>query len=387
MDYLEIEGKAQLERFGIPVNDSLLLDSDEVPEGLEFPCVLKGQILAGHRGQHGAVKVVRKPEDLVKIKKEIEAITINGRKMEGVIATGFLPIDEEYYLGLTLDTKERAMVMIFTPFGGMEIEDLAANSPEKLMKLDCTEGFDEKAFREAAAKFALPEARMKELVEFAAKLTGACFALDATTIEINPLAVLKDGSMVAIDCKLVIDDNSLNRQGDYVILPRHSQQKSPQELEAAKYDLTYVEIDPEGNVGTMAGGAGIGMATMDTVRHYGGKVNNFLDLGGGVTSEKTYHAMKILLENDETDCILVNVFGGINNCAEMAKGITAAYEEVGNGKLVVVKSRGFNQEDGWALYEKLGFLQTKYGTTDEAAQKLLKAESERRKQAGGDTVQ
>lgn len=372
MDYLEIEGKAQLERYGIRTNGGVILEGDEIPEEVTFPCVLKGQIQAGHRGQHGAVKVVKTPEELLKVKKDIEKITINGKHMEGIISTGFLPIAEEYYLGLTLDVKNRALVMLYTPFGGMDIEDLAANSPEKLLRFDCTAGFDEKAFREAVAKFELPAERLDKLVVIAEKLTDACFGLDATTIEINPLAVLEDGEMVAIDCKLVIDDNSLYRQGDYTLLPRTSQKKSEQELEAQKYDLTYVELDPEGDIGTMAGGAGIGMATMDTIKHYGGTVNNFLDLGGGVTAEKTYQAMKILLQNEKTDYIFVNVFGGINNCADMAEGISRAYTELKSTKPVVVKSRGFNQEQGWAIYEKLGFEQTKYGTTDEAAMKLLK---------------
>ena len=319
-----------------------------------------------------AVKVVKTPEELLDVKKKIEKISINGKHMEGVISTGFLPIAEEYYLGLTLDVKSRALVMLFTPFGGMDIEELAANSPEKLLRFDCTGGFDEEAFRKETAEFGLGKERMDKLVQIADKLTDACFELDATTVEINPLAVLENGSMVAIDCKLVIDDNSLYRQGDYKILPRTFQQKTHQELEAQEYDLTYVELDSEGDIGTMAGGAGIGMATMDTIRHYGGRVNNFLDLGGGVTAEKTYQAMKILLQNEKTNYVFVNIFGGINNCADMAEGITRAYTELESTKSVVVKSRGFNQEQGWELYEKLGFAQTKYGTTDEAAQKLLK---------------
>lgn len=371
MDYLEIEGKAQLKRFGIPVNESILLSDDEVSGQITYPCVLKGQILSGKRGKAGAVRVVKSEEELKEVKSMIERISINGKSMEGIIACGFLPIKEEYYLGMTLDVKERAMVMLFTPFGGMEIEALAAVSPEKLLRFDCTEGFDKAGFQKAAAVFELPPDRMNQVTEIAEKLCRACFELDATTIEINPLVVLEDGNLMAIDAKLVIDDNSLYRQGDYVMLPRTSQKKSEQEKEAQEYDLTYIELDTEGDIGTMAGGAGIGMATMDTVRHYGGSVNNFLDLGGGVTAEKTYQAMKILLRNEKTKCILINVFGGINNCADMAEGIGRAYEELGIRKPVVVKSRGFNQEQGWEIYSRLGFTQTKYGTTDEAAMALL----------------
>lgn len=371
MDYLEIEGKAQLRRFGIPVNESVLLTEAEVPETITYPCVLKGQILSGKRGKAGAVRVVKSKEELIEVKKIIEKITINGRKMEGVIATEFLPIEEEYYLGITLDAKNRAMLMLFTPFGGMDIEELVEKSPEKLLRFDCTEGFDCGVFKKAAERFEIPEEKLNQVADIASKLTEACFELDATTFEINPLAVLEDGRVLAIDSKLVIDDNGLYRQGDYTLLPRTSQKRSPEEIDAAEHDLTYIELDPEGDIGTMAGGAGIGMATMDTIRHYGGKVNNFLDLGGGVTAEKTYQAMRILLQNHKTNAILVNIFGGINNCEYMAEGIARAYKEFGNNKLVVVKSRGFNQEQGWAIYEELGFEQTKYGTTDEAVLKLL----------------
>lgn len=377
MDYLEIEGKEQLKCFGIPVNDSVLLTGDEIPAEVTYPCVLKGQILSGKRGKAGAVRVVKSEEELREVKKIIEGITINGKPMEGVIACGFLPIAEEYYLGMTLDVKNRSMVMIFTPYGGMEIEELAEKSPEKLLYFDCTKGFQGDKFRSELLRFSLSEERMDAVTDIAAKLSNACFTLDATTIEINPLAVLEDGSLLAIDSKLVIDDNSLVRQGDYTILPRTAQKKSEQEIDAEAHGLTYVELDPEGDIGTMAGGAGIGMATMDTIRHYGGRVNNFLDLGGGVTAEKTYQAMRILLQNKSTNYILVNVFGGINNCADMAEGIARAYKEAGVRKTVVVKSRGFNQEQGWEIYEGLGFPQTKYGTTDEAVQTLLKIKGAR----------
>lgn len=254
----------------------------------------------------------------------------------------------------------------------MDIEELAASAPEKLLRFDCTAGFDAGAFVEAASVFELPDTHMEQVADIAEKLCNACFTLDATTFEINPLAVLKDNSLLAIDAKMVIDDNSLYRQDDYTILPRTAQSRSRQEAEAQAHGLTYVELDADGDVGTMAGGAGIGMATMDTIRHYGGRVNNFLDLGGGVTAEKTYQAMRILLQNESTDYILVNVFGGINNCADMAEGISRACTELGIQKPVVVKSRGFNQEQGWNIYEKLGFAQTKYGTTDEAVQTLLR---------------
>lgn len=371
MDFLEIEGKLQLKRFGILVNDHIEINEGTDLEALTYPCVLKGQILSGKRGKHGAVKVVKSARECQEVLEDIKAIRINDLPMEGVISCGFLPIAQEYYLGMTLDATTRRMLLLFTPFGGMDIEELAEKEPEKLLKIDCTHGFDEVSFLKEVASFNLPLERVEQVKEIAIKLVTACFALDATTIEINPLAVLEDGTLMAIDAKLSIDDNGMYRQGDYILLPRTVETKSAQEIEAEKYDLTYIEVDKTGNIGTMAGGAGIGMATMDTIKYYGGKTNNFLDLGGGVTAEKTYQAMKILLLNEQTQYIFINVFGGINNCADMAEGIAKAYRELNSSKKVVVKSRGFNQEQGWKIYEELGFVQTKYGTTDEAVQLLL----------------
>lgn len=376
MDYLEIEGKAQLKRFGIPVNDSILLKGEEIPSEIDYPCILKGQILAGKRGKAGAVKKVDSEEELRTAKKEIEKISINGLPMEAVIACGILPIAEEYYLGMTLDAKDRKMLMLFTPYGGMDIEELAANSPEKLLKVDCTNGLNKEEFMIGIKKFEIPEERLTQLCDIVEKLSKACFSLDATTIEINPLAVMENDELLAIDTKLVIDDNALYRQGDYVLIPRSKETKSIEETQAEQYDLTYLELDNTGDIGTMAGGAGIGMATMDTINYYGGHPNNFLDLGGGVTEEKTYQAMKILLKNKQTDSIFVNIFGGINNCADMARGIVNAYDELKIKKNVVVKSRGFNQEEGWQLYEEHGFSQIKFGTTDEAVQLLLTLKEE-----------
>lgn len=371
MDFLELEGKEQLARFGIPINESFLLEGDNVPDNIPMPCVLKGQILSGKRGKAGAVRVVKTKDELIEVKKIIEGITINDLPMEGVIACGFLPIKSEYYLGMTLDVKNKAMILLFTPYGGMEVEELVEETPEKLLMFDVTKGFDADKFVEACNMFEMEKQHLDQVVDIATKLVKAGFELDATTIEINPLALLEDDTLLAIDAKLSIDDNAMYRQGDYKILPRKAEEFSEEELEAQKYDLTYIELDPDGDIGTMAGGAGIGMATMDTITHYGGKTNNFLDLGGGVTSEKTYQAMKILIENKKTDYILINIFGGINNCADMAEGIAKAYKELNSNKPVIVKSRGFNQEQGWAIFEELGFTQTKYGTTDEAVKQLL----------------
>ena len=376
MDLYEIEGKALLRRYGIRTDNSSLYDPNGDLNKISYPCVAKGQILSGKRGKAGAVKFANTPEELRKAAEEIMKIEINGKPMRAVAVVDKLSIAREFYLGLTLDTKNRELLLIFTPYGGMEIEELAKERPDKLLYLPCTRGFNSEAFERAIAPFGLEDNIAGQLVETAGKLVDACFGLDATTIEINPLAVLSSGELMAIDSKVVIDDNALYRQENICLLSREEKQKSRAEAEAEAAGLVYVELDKEGDIGLIAGGAGIGMATVDTITHYGGKAYNFLDLGGGVTAEKMYHAMHLLLLNPQVKRILVNVFGGINNCAVMAEGIERAYLEVDNGKPVVVKSRGFNQEEGWEIYKRLGFKQIKFGTTDEAV-KLLMREAEK----------
>ncbi len=376
MDLYEIEGKAQFKRFGIPTDDGILYQPGDDTASYPFPCVVKGQILSGKRGKAGAVQFAENPEQLRSEAEKIMSIRINGKAMAGIMVSKKLAITEEYYLGLTLDTKNRKLVLLFTPYGGMDIEELAASSPEKLLRMDCTHGLDQALLENALNDFPLEDNIRKQISDIAAKLTKACFALDATTIEINPLARLADGALVAADAKIVLDDNALCRQGDYTLLPRLEKEMSPAEREAAAADLTYIELDGSGNIGVIAGGAGIGMATVDTICFYGGKAYNFLDLGGGVTDEKTYHALHLLLNNPNIEMILINIFGGINNCAVMAEGIKRAWQESGIKKRIVVKSRGFNQEDGWAIYRELGFEQVKYGTTDEAVKLLLGGERE-----------
>lgn len=376
MDLYEIEGKVQFRHFDIPTDDGFLYNPEDDLSQYPFPCVVKGQILSGKRGKAGAVQFAQNPQQLRSVAEKIMAIQINGKSMAGIMVSKKFSIQEEYYLGLTLDTKDKCMLMLFTPYGGMDIEQLAATSPEKLLRFDCTDGFEREHFLNALDVFPMAEDIRTQVADIAEKLTRACFALDATTIEINPLALLEDRSLIAVDAKIVLDDNALYRQKDYQILPRIQKQPTAAEQEAAVAGLTYVELDSSGDIGLIAGGAGIGMATVDTIAFYGGKAHNFLDLGGGVTAEKTYHAMHLLLNNPKVHKILVNVFGGINNCAVMAQGIQKAWVESGSHKRVVVKSRGFNQEEGWAIYQELGFGQVRYGTTDEAVKLLLDKDGE-----------
>ncbi len=376
MDFHEIEGKAQFERFGIPTKVGFLLGDDTNIDSIEFPCVLKAQVLSGKRGKAGGVKFPKNKAELREFAAAISALVIGDKPVEAVMVSPMLTIAQEFYLGITLDTVNRQALMLFTTYGGMDIEELAATSPEKLLRLDVTRGFNPERFKTAAAVFGLSEDIMSQLLDIAQKLTKLFFELDATTVEINPLVVDGEGRLEAADAKLVIDDNALYRQADCTMIPRRGEEQSESAAvrEAERAGLAYVELDAEGNIGLMAGGAGIGMATVDTIKFYGGRPFNFLDLGGGVTAEKTYAAMKLLIENPKIDSILVNIFGGINNCETMAQGIVGAMRDSKTAKPVVVKSRGHGQEAGWKLFEQAGCLQTRYGTTDDAVKQLLERE-------------
>ena len=375
MDYHEIEGKVQFQRFGIPTKVGFLLRADTDIQNIEYPCVVKAQVLSGKRGKAGGVKFAHNPEELRMHADYISKLVIGGNPVEAVLISPMLDIQREFYLGITLDSVNQQAVMIFTPFGGMDIEELAETSPEKLLRLTVTRGFDQSAFLDGVAGFSLEEAIVLQLCQIAERLTELFFTLDATTVEINPLIADGQGKLEAADSKLVIDDNALYRQADYVLIPRckkESESVAVREAEAA--DLAYVELDENGNIGLMAGGAGIGMATVDTNKFYGGRPFNFLDLGGGVTAEKTYKAMKLLLENPKIERILINVFGGINNCEVMATGIVKAMKDYPASKTVVVKSRGHGQEEGWKLFEEAGCKQVRFGTTDDAVKLLLEEE-------------
>lgn len=371
MDFYEVEGKKILLNVGIRTDVGVLIDENTDFTSIEYPCVVKAQVLSGKRGKAGGIKFAHDSEELKKHYDFISHMTINGHPVNGVLITPMADIASEHYIGLTIDRKAKCIVLIYSPCGGMDIEEVAENQPDQLLTMPILDSFDETGFTKALEPFGLCAETRENLCQVAKKLYGAFIRLDATTIEINPYAQMKDGSFSAVDAKLVIDDNALYRQEDYTILPRESSE-SAIKREAEQYGLSFVDLDENGGIGLIAGGAGIGMATVDSIKYYGASPYNFMDLGGGVTEDKMYHAVRILLNDDRVDSILINVFGGINNCETMAKGITRAITESGSKKTVVVKSRGFSQEAGWELYDKLGLPQVRYGTTDDAVKLLLK---------------
>ena len=372
MDFYEVEGKRLFERFHIPTDHGMLYSPDMDLSTVPLPCAVKAQVLSGKRGKAGGIRFADTREQLAEAVQAISQMTINGKPVEGIYLTPKIAIQEEHYLSFTLDRRTKCILMLYTPCGGMDIEALAADSPEKLLRLPMGLRFDPQAVDAALAPFGLPEADRKAVRQIAARLFQLFLALDATTAEINPLAKLADGSFTAADAKLVLDDNALYRQGDYTLIPRRKSE-SQRARQAREAGLAYVELDQDGDLGVIAGGAGIGMATVDTICYYGGKAFNFLDLGGGVTREKTCAALSLLLRTPQVKGVLVNVFGGINNCKTIAQGIEDALAACPDATAqVVVKSRGFSQEEGWQIYDRLGLGQVRYGTTDDGVKLLMK---------------
>lgn len=372
MDFYEVEGKRQFERFNIPTDHGVLYSKDVDLSTIKLPCAIKAQVLSGKRGKAGGIRFADTLEELKQAVDAISQMEINGKPVEGIYLTDKAKIKDEHYLSFTLDRQAKCILMLYTPFGGMDIEELAENSPEKLLRISVGQQFSALDVEEALRVFELTDADRETISQIAEKLYKMFVELDASTVEINPLAKLADGSFTAADAKLAIDDNALYRQGDYTLIPRKLTE-TERMRQARESGLAYVELDQGGNLGVIAGGAGIGMTTVDTISFYGGKAFNFLDLGGGVTREKTCSALCLLLNNPQVEGVLVNVFGGINNCKTIAEGVEDALQKCPQSRAeVVVKSRGFSQEDGWQIFDRLGLGQVRYGTTDDAVKLLMK---------------
>lgn len=371
MNLYEAEGKQAMKIYGIPVAEEILFSKVKKKENVKFPCVVKAQVLSGKRGKAGGILFAENADELEDAARRIFQMEIGGGRPADLLIAPKLDIQQEHYLGIILDRGMKEVLMLYSPYGGIEIETMAESEPEKLVRIILDQPFTYELWLENTERFGMDEEEKQAIYEIACRLLNMFYATDATTLEINPLVRTAQGEFVAADAKLVIDDNSMYRQNRLLFLPR-DQKEDKYEVYAHEHNLAFVELEKNGTIGVIAGGAGIGMATVDAVKYYGESPFNFLDLGGGVTEEKTYQALSMLMKIDNIKGIVVNIFGGANNCLTMAKGITRAYggQEKGDVQLVV-KSRGFNQEDGWALYDGLGIPQVRYGTTDDAVKKLI----------------
>ncbi|RBP95231.1 succinyl-CoA synthetase (ADP-forming) beta subunit [Cytobacillus firmus] len=357
MNIHEYQGKEVLRQYGVAVpNGKVAFTVEEAVEaakelGTEV-CVVKAQIHAGGRGKAGGVKVAKNLDEVRTYAGEILGKTLvthqtgpEGKEVKRLLIEEGCDIKKEYYVGLVLDRATSRVVLMASEEGGTEIEEVAEQTPEKIFKeeIDPVLGLTAFQARRIAFNINIPSKLVGQAVKFMMGLYRAYIEKDCSIAEINPLVVTGDGQVMALDAKLNFDSNALYRQKDIMAL-RDLEEEDAKEIEASKYDLSYISLD--GNIGCMVNGAGLAMATMDIVKHYGGDPANFLDVGGGATAEKVTEAFKIILSDKNVKGIFVNIFGGIMKCDVIATGVVEAAKQVGLTVPLVVRLEGTNVELG-----------------------------------------
>ncbi|OKP79006.1 succinate--CoA ligase subunit beta [Paenibacillus sp. P3E] len=353
MNIHEYQGKEVLKKYGVAVpNGKVAYTVEEAVEAaasLSTPVVVvKAQIHAGGRGKAGGVKVAKTSEEVRAYAEEILGKTLithqtgpEGKVVKRLLIEEGCQIVKEYYIGLVVDRGSGRVVMMASEEGGTEIEEVAATHPEKIFKeiIDPAVGLQTFQARKLAYSIAIPTELVNKAVKFMQALYLAFVDKDCSIAEINPLVVTGDGNVMALDAKLNFDSNALFRHKDILEL-RDLDEEDAKEIEASKFDLSYIALD--GNIGCMVNGAGLAMATMDIIKYYGGEPANFLDVGGGATTEKVTEAFKIILSDDKVNGIFVNIFGGIMRCDVIASGVVEAARQLGLTKPLVVRLEGTN---------------------------------------------
>ena len=355
----------------------------EIPDALKqlggSIWVVKAQIHAGGRGKGGGVRVVRSQEEAMQAASEILSRPLitpqtgaQGQPVRRLLIEEGIPIQSEIYAGLVVDRGTQRAVLMVSPEGGMEIEEVAAETPERIHKtfVDPQIGLTDADAQSAARFCEVPE----ELVGSAAKLLGALYSAfwesDASLAEINPLVIAKDSRVIALDAKMTFDDSALYRHPEATEY-RDLDEESPEEIEATDAGLSYISLD--GNIGCLVNGAGLAMATMDIIKLYGEEPANFLDVGGGATTEQVMAAFRIMLGNDRIGAVLVNIFGGIMRCDVIAEGLVSAFSQIELKIPVVVRLEGTNVEIGMQILSESGLTLILADTMDDAARKVVHA--------------
>ena len=339
--------------------------------------VIKAQIHAGGRGKGGGVKVAKSPDEAEQLAKHMLGMTLvthqtgpEGRKVGRVLVEEGLQIERELYLSILIDRAAARPVVIASASGGMDIEEVAAREPEKILREYVAPGTGIVAFqaRKIAFGMGLDAAPVQKLVKLLDALYRAFVETDASLIEINPLIVTKSGDLLALDAKVTFDDNALYRHPDLRDL-RDLSEEDPLEVEASKFSLNYIRLD--GNIGCMVNGAGLAMATMDIIKLAGSEPANFLDVGGGANAEQIRNAFKILMSDKNVRAVLINIFGGILRCDVLAQGVIAAVKELGVPVPIVIRMEGTNVQEGKELLKESGLNFTTADSMGEAAEKVV----------------
>jgi succinyl-CoA synthetase beta subunit len=382
MNIHEYQGKDILRSYGVNVPDGYVAYTvDEAVEAAKklgsSVTVVKAQIHAGGRGKAGGVKVAKSLDEVRTYADEILGKTLvthqtgpEGKEVKRLLIEEGCDIQKEYYVGVVLDRATSRVVMMASEEGGTEIEEVAEATPEKIFKevIDPVVGLSGYQARRLAFNINIPDELLGKAVKFMTGLYQAFVEKDCSIAEINPLVTTGDGEVLALDAKLNFDDNALFRQKDVMEL-RDLDEEDEKEIEASKYDLSYISLD--GNIGCMVNGAGLAMSTMDIIKHYGGDPANFLDVGGGATAEKVTEAFKIILSDANVKGIFVNIFGGIMKCDVIAEGVVEATKQVGLEIPLVVRLEGTNVELGKKILNESGLNITSAGSMADGAEKIV----------------
>ena len=382
MNIHEYQGKEILRSYGVSVpNGRVAFTVEEAVEAAKelgsSVCVVKAQIHAGGRGKAGGVKVAKSLEEVRTYASELLGKVLvthqtgpEGKEVKRLLIEEGCDIKKEYYIGLVVDRATSRVVLMGSEEGGTEIEEVAAKTPEKIFKeyIDPAVGLQAFQARRMAFNINIPKELVNQAVKFMLGLYQVFVEKDCSIAEINPLVVTGDGKVVALDAKLNFDSNALYRHKD-ILEYRDLDEEDPKEIEASKYDLNYISLD--GNIGCMVNGAGLAMATMDIIKYYGGEPANFLDVGGGATTEKVTEAFKIILSDPKVKGIFVNIFGGIMKCDVIANGIVEATKQVGLNLPLVVRLEGTNVELGKKILEESGLNITAAESMADGARKIV----------------
>lgn len=382
MNIHEYQAKLLFRKNGVPVPDGHLAatgtEAEFAMRRLGTPvAVVKAQVHAGGRGKAGGVKLAKTPEECRKLTEEMIGMTLvthqtgpEGKLVRKVYIEAGSQIAKEYYLALLVDRETACVSIMFSTEGGMDIEEVAEKTPEKIVvvHVDPTVGLQGFHLRRIGFEMKLPKEEQKQLAGIIKNLYAMFLKYDYSMLEINPLIVTNDGQMFALDGKMNFDDNALYRQKEIEVM-RDFEEEDMREIEASKFGLSYIGL--EGNIGCLVNGAGLAMATMDIIKHFGGEPANFLDVGGGANQETVTNAFKILLSDENVKGIFVNIFGGIMKCDIIANGIVSAAKELGLKVPLVVRLEGTNVEQGKEILTQSGLNLITANDMADGAQKIV----------------
>lgn len=348
----EYQSKALFTIYKIPIPNGRLAETPEaakeVYSDLGNKVIIKAQVLVGGRGKGGGVHLARNPEEAESFARQILGMTLKGLPVRKVMVEEAVSIEKEIYLSITNDRSSQKPILMASSAGGMDIEEVAQTSPDKIIRriIDPLLGLRDYQLRDVAINIDLDRSYWQSFGELVKNLWRLYVECDCSLVEINPLAITSDSKLIALDAKIILDDNALFRHPNLAEL-RDKDAESSAELEGRKIGVSFIRMN--GNIGCLVNGAGLAMATMDIIKHMGGDPANFLDIGGGATAEKVAASLKLILSDPQVKAILINVFGGITRCDEVAKGVMDAFKIIHTDLPVVVRLVGTNDEEGMRL--------------------------------------